>query len=74
MPRMKTTNLLAIQRVLRRMTPRRRVLEKAGVVFLDPGEHREGGVGVRSSRWSHRGIVEVELCCRVRGKYPHRLH
>lgn len=36
-PRMKTTNLLAIQRVL----------EGAGVIFLDPGESREGGVGVR---------------------------
>jgi len=30
-------NLLAIQRVL----------EEAGVIFLDPGENREGGVGVR---------------------------
>jgi hypothetical protein len=36
-PRMKTTNLLAIQRVL----------DEAGVTFLDPGEHRDGGVGVR---------------------------
>jgi hypothetical protein len=35
--RMKTTNLLAIERVL----------EDAGVIFLDPGEHREGGEGVR---------------------------
>jgi hypothetical protein len=34
---MKTGNLLAIQRVL----------EEAGVIFLDPGENREGGVGVR---------------------------
>ena len=36
-PNMKTGNLLAIQRVL----------EEAGVIFLDPGENREGGVGVR---------------------------
>jgi len=36
-PRMKTTNLLAIQRVL----------EDAGVIFVDLRENREGGVGVR---------------------------
>jgi hypothetical protein len=36
-PSMKTTNLLAIQRVL----------ETRGVIFVDPGEHRDGGVGVR---------------------------
>jgi hypothetical protein len=30
-------NLLAIQRVL----------EDAGVIFLDPGAHRDDGVGVR---------------------------
>jgi hypothetical protein len=35
--RHKHKDLLAIQRVL----------EEAGVIFLDPGEHLEGGVGVR---------------------------
>jgi hypothetical protein len=25
----------------------RRVLKEAGVIFLDPGKHRDGGVGVR---------------------------
>jgi len=34
---MKTTNLLAIQWVL----------EDTGMIFLDPGENRDGGVGVR---------------------------
>jgi hypothetical protein len=36
-PRMKAPNLFAVQRAL----------EEGGVVFLDPGEHREGGSGVR---------------------------
>ena len=40
MPQMKTTNLLAIQRVL----------EEAEVIFLDPGENRDGGVGVQLKR------------------------
>ena len=34
-PQMKTTNLLVIQRVL----------EEAGVIFLDPDENQDGGVG-----------------------------
>ena len=35
MPQMKTTNLLVIQRVL----------EEAGVIFLDPDENQDGGGG-----------------------------
>ena len=40
MPNMQTRNLAAIKAAL----------ESGGVVFLDPGDHRDGGVGVRLSK------------------------
>jgi len=39
-PRMRASNLFAIQRAL----------EEGGIIFFDEGEHREGGPGVRLSR------------------------
>ena len=39
------------------------VLEEADVMFLDPGENRDGGIGVRLSR-SHVDVAAYEqaLC------------
>jgi len=45
---MKTTSLLAIQRVL----------GDAGVIFLDPGEHREGALGPHTGTLSEPRLME----------------